>query len=150
MKACLWTCYINLMTNFHEYLVLGEANPHPHLIVYSHEWHHRHSDPIRMNKDYFKWNGRIYWKGLFGTRFCRCKNWKKSWQPSEFGMHCCNSAYQILSCKDDSHILEVNLKQNACPPLKKKRTDHEVSVHILTMVIPIQAVLTCDCSAGCS
>lgn len=36
MRACLWTCY-NLMTNFHEYLVWGEANLHPHLIVYSHE-----------------------------------------------------------------------------------------------------------------
>lgn len=110
---------INQITKFHEYLVWEEANPHPHLIVYSHEWHHRHSDPRIMNKEYLEWNVRIYCNGLFGIRFCRRNNWKKSWQPSEFGMHCCNSAYQILSCTGDSHILEVNLKQNACPTLKK-------------------------------
>lgn len=37
-------------------------------------------------------------------------------------------------------------------PFKKKKqiTDLEVLEHILTMVIPIQVVLTCDCSAGWS
>ena len=78
-------------------------------------------------------------------------NWKKSWQLSEFGMYCCNSAsYQILTCTEDSHISEVNLKQNACPTLKKtKNWPWSVRTH-LTAVFLIQAVLTCDCSAGCS
>jgi hypothetical protein len=50
---------------------------------------------------------------------CRCKNREKSCKSPEFGRYCCNDAFQILSFKEDVSVLKVNLKQNACPTLKK-------------------------------